>query len=138
MHCFSTVPGGLARTVNYDIEVLGPDVQWFMQYSGFGETTVLALYTKTGPNSTWRKYLKAKHVLDIQADESRILIMCKSAERKKDFKVAGFMESFSYVDVNEELNTEGENIRLLNGEFLTYCIEYCGQMSTSRPRRREQ
>ena len=27
--------------------------------------------------------------------------------------------------MNEELNNEGENIRLLNGGFLTYCIEYC-------------
>lgn len=50
--------------------------------------------------------------------------MCKSAERKKDFKVAGYVESFAYEDVNEELNIEGENIRLLNGEFLTYCIIY--------------
>jgi hypothetical protein len=50
--------------------------------------------------------------------------MCKSAERKKDFKVAGYVESFAYEDVNEELNTEGENIMLLNGEFLTYCIIY--------------
>jgi hypothetical protein len=133
VHCFSTVSGGLAKEVNYDLEVLGPDVQWFMQYSGFGETTELSLYTKTGPNSTsWRKYLKAKHVLDIQADESRVLIMCKSAERKKDFKVAGFVESFSYADVNEELNTEGENIRSLNGAFLTYCIEYCETNEHSR------
>ena len=67
----------------------------------------MPLYTKTGPNSIWRKYLKAKYVLDIQADGSRILIMCKSAEQKRDFKVAGFVESFSYADVNEELNTEG-------------------------------
>ena len=110
--------------MNYDIEVLGPELQWFMQYSGFGETTVLSLYTKTGPNSTWRKFLKAKHVLDIQADGSRVLIMCKSSERKKDFKVAGLVDTFSYADVNEELNNEGENIRSLNGEFLTYCIEY--------------
>jgi hypothetical protein len=111
--------------VNYDVEVLGPDLQWFMQYSGFGETTVLSLYTRTGPNSTWRKYMKAKHVLDIQADGSRVLIMCKSPERKKDFKVAALVETFSYADVNEELNNEGENIRLLNGDFLTYCILYC-------------
>lgn len=111
--------------MNYDVEVLGPDLQWFMQYSGFGETTVLSLYTRTGPNSTWRKYMKAKHVLDIQADGSRVLIMCKSPERKKDFKVAALVETFSYADVNEELNNEGENIRLLNGDFLTYCILYC-------------
>lgn len=51
--------------------------------------------------------------------------MCKSAEQKKDFKVAGFVEFFSYADVNGELNNEGENIRLLNGEFLTYYITYC-------------
>ena len=69
--------------------------------------------------------MKAKHVLDVQADGSRVLIMCKSSERKKDFKVAALVETFSYADVNEELNNEGENIRLLNGEFLTYCIEYC-------------
>ena len=110
--------------MNYDVEELGPDVQWFMQYSGFGETTVLSLYTRTGPTSTWRKYLRAKHVLDIQAVAGRVLIMCKSAERKKDFKLAGSADKFSYVDVNEELNTEGENIRLLNTEFLTYCIVY--------------
>lgn len=81
---------------------------------------------KTGTNFTCRKYLKAKHVLDVQADGHRVLIMCKSSERKRDFKVVGFVESkFSYADVNEELNIEGENIRLLNGEFLTYCIKYC-------------
>ena len=34
------------------------------------------------------------------------------------------MDTFSYADVNEELNNEEENIRLLNGEFLTYCVEY--------------
>ena len=124
--CFSsTVSGGLSRAVNYETENLAPDVKWFMQYSGFGETTVLSLYTKTGANSTWRKYLKAKHVLDVQAVGDRVFIMCKSSERKKDFKVAGFVESFSYADVNEELNNEGENIRSLNGAFLHYCIEYC-------------
>ena len=121
----STASGGVGRAVTYDIEDLGPELQWFMQYSGFGETTVLSLYTKIrGSNSTWRKYMKAKYVLDIQAVGSRVFIMCKSAERKKDFKVAGLAETFSYEDVNEELNTEGENIRLLNGEFLTYCIVY--------------
>jgi hypothetical protein len=111
--------------VTYDIEVLGEDVKWFMQYSGFGETTVLALFTKTLSNPTWRKNLKVKHVLDVQADGSRLLIMCKSAERKKDFKVAGSVTSFGYEEYNEELNTEGENIRLLNSDFLTYCIDYC-------------
>ena len=68
--------------------------------------------------------MKVKHILDIQADGSRVLIMCKSSERKNDFKVAGLIETFSYADVNEELNNEGENICLLNGEFLIYCIEY--------------
>ena len=38
--------------------------------------------------------MKAKHVLDVQAYGHRILIMCKSSERKKDFKVAGFVEFF--------------------------------------------
>ena len=70
-------------------------VQWF------GETTVFSLYTRTEPNSTWRKYLRAKHVLDIQADGGRVLIMCKSSERKKNFKLAGLMDIFSYMDVNE-------------------------------------
>ena len=74
--------------MNYNIEISGLDLQWFMQYSGFEETTALSLYTKIGPNSIWRKYLKAKHILDIQADGNRILIMCKSSERKKDFKVS--------------------------------------------------
>jgi hypothetical protein len=111
--------------VIYDIEVWGPDVQWFMQYSGFGETTQLSLFTRIGPDSPWKKYRRAKHVLDIQADGGRVLIMCKSSERKRDFKVAGLVETFSYADVNEELNNEGENIRSLNGEFLTYCIQYC-------------
>ena len=116
--------GGLSRAVTWDIDDLGEGVKWFLQYSGFGETTVLSLYTKTGNTTTWKKYMKAKHVLDIQAVGRRVHIMCKSAERKKDFKVAGHVESFAYEDVNEELNTEGENIRLLNGEFLTYCIIY--------------
>jgi hypothetical protein len=120
----STVSGGMSRAVNYDVEVLGPELQWFMQYSGFGETTVLSVFTRTGPDSPWKKLLKVKHVLDIQADGGRVLIMCKSAERKKDFKLAGLVDTFSYEDVNEELNNEGENIRSLNGEFLTYCIEY--------------
>ena len=40
-------------------------------------------------------------------------------------RLQGFMETFSYADVNEELSNEGENIRSLNGEFVTYCIEYC-------------
>jgi hypothetical protein len=110
--------------VTYDIEVLGEGVKWFMQYSGFGETTVLSLFTKTANNPTWKKYMRAKYVLDVQADGSRLLIMCKSAERKKDFKVAGFVDSFAYEEYNEELNIEGENIRLLNGAFLTYCIVY--------------
>ena len=34
----STVSGGLSRAVNYETENLAPDVKWFMQYSGFGET----------------------------------------------------------------------------------------------------
>ena len=110
--------------MTWDIDELGEDVKWLLQYSGFGETTVLSLYTKTGTNTTWRKYMRAKHVLDIQANGSRVMIMCKSADRKKDFKVSGYVDSFAYEDVNEELNTEGENIRLLNGEFLTYCIIY--------------
>ena len=50
----SIISGGLGRAINYEIEVLALDVKWFMQYSGFGETTTLSLYTKTGPNSTWR------------------------------------------------------------------------------------
>lgn len=103
--------GGLSRAVTWDIDDLGEGVKWFLQYSGFGETTVLSLYTKTGNTTTWKKYMKAKHVLDIQAVGRRVHIMCKSAERKKDFKVAGHVESFAYEDVNEELNTEGENIR---------------------------
>ena len=110
--------------MTYEIEELGPGVQWFMQYSGFGESTTLSLYTRNGPTSPWRKYLKAKHVLDIRADGRRVLIVCKSSERKKDFKVAGQVDYFSYVDVNEELNNEGENIRSLNGEFLHYCIDF--------------
>lgn len=68
MHCFSAVSGGVAKVVNWDIDVLGEDMQWFMQYSGFKETTVLSLYTKSGNSSTWRKYMKAKQILDIQAD----------------------------------------------------------------------
>jgi hypothetical protein len=118
------VHGGLNRPVTYDIEVLGENVKWFMQYSGFGETTVLSLYTKTLDQLTYKKYRKVKHVLDVQADGNRLLIMCKSAERKKDFKVAGNVENFGYKEYNEELNNEGENIRLLNGAFLTYCIVY--------------
>ena len=110
--------------MTYDVEVLGKDVKWFMQYSGFGETTVLSLYTKTTNNPTWKKYMRAKHFLDVQAAGSRFVIMCKSAERKKDFKVAGYVEAFAYEEYNEELNTEGENIRLLNGAMLTYCIIY--------------
>lgn len=51
-------------------------------------------------------------------------MMCKSAVRKKDFKVACYVDSFGYEEYNEELNTEGENIRLLNTTFLTYCIVY--------------
>lgn len=122
----SAVSGGLERrAVNYETEVLPPNVQWFLQYSGFGESTVLSLYTRSSPNLPWRKYMKAKHVLDIKAEGGRVLIMCKSADRKKDFKVAGFVDSFSYADVNEELNNEGENIRLLNGVLLHYCITYC-------------
>ena len=116
--------GGLTRAVNYDIEVLGEGVKWFMQYSGFGETTVLSLYTKTADNHTWKKYMRVKQVLDVQAAGERLLIMCKSAERKKDFKVSGYVDSFAYEEYNEELNTEGENVRLLNGPFLTYCIVY--------------
>ena len=95
-----------------------------MQYSGFGETTVLSLYTRVRLNSPWRKYLKAKHVLDVKAEGRRVLIMCKSSERKKDFKVAGFVDSFSYAHVDEELNNEGENVRSLNGEFFQYCIVF--------------
>lgn len=110
--------------MTYDVDVLGEDVKWFMQYSGYGETTALSLYTKTANNPTWRKYMRAKHVLDVRADGPRVLIMCKSAERKKDFKVAGFVDSFGYEEYNEELNTEGENVRMRNGAFLTYCIIY--------------
>jgi hypothetical protein len=51
-------------------------------------------------------------------------MMCKAADRTKNFKVAGNVDAFAYDEYNEELNTEGENIRLLNGEFLTYCIVY--------------
>lgn len=80
--------------MNYETEVLPPNVQWFLQYSGFGESTVLSLYTRSSPNLPWRKYMKAKHVLDIKAEGGRVLIMCKSADRKKDFKVAGFVDSF--------------------------------------------
>ena len=109
---------------NYDLEVLDEDVKWFMQYSGYGETMALSLYTKSASNPTWKKYMKAKHVLDVQADGSRLLMMCKSAERKKDFKVAGYVDSFGYEEYNEELNTEGENIRLLNGAMLIYYILY--------------
>jgi hypothetical protein len=118
------VPGGMSRPVTWDIVDLGENVMWFLQYSGFGETTVLSLYTKTGSNSTWKKYRRVKHVLDLQADGKRVLIMCKSAERKRDFKVAGNVDLFGYEDVNEELNNEGENIRSLNGHFLMYCIIY--------------
>ena len=85
---------------------------------------MLSLYTKTESNSTWKKYMRVKHVLDLQANGRKVLIMCKSAERKRDFKVAGYVDSFAYEDVNEELNTEGENIRSLNGHFLTYCVIY--------------
>jgi hypothetical protein len=49
------VSGGMSRAVTYDIEVLGEDVIWFMQYSGFAETTVLSLFTKTASNPTWKK-----------------------------------------------------------------------------------
>ena len=56
--------------VNYDIDVLAEHVKWFMQYSGWGETMVLSLYTKSVSNHTWRKFMKAKHVLDVQADGS--------------------------------------------------------------------
>ena len=121
-----TVSGGLAsRAVTYDIEVLAEDVKWFMQYSGFGESTVLSLYTKTSTNPTWKKNMRVKQVLDVQAIGTRLVIMCKSAERRKDFKVAGEVEAYAYEEYNEELNTEGENIRLLNGSLLTYCIIYC-------------
>lgn len=106
------------------MEVLGADVQWFMQYSGFGETTVLSLYTRSGPNSPWRKFLRAKYVLDIRAEGTRVIIVCKSSDRRKDFKVAGSVDTFSYADVNEELNNEGENIRSRSSDFLLYCIQY--------------
>jgi hypothetical protein len=76
--------GGLSKTVIYDINVLEEDVKWFMQYSGFGETTVLSLYTKTANNPTWRKYITTKHVLDVQVDGSQCMIMCKSAEWKNN------------------------------------------------------
>lgn len=127
--CLYAVSGGMSRTVTWDIVDLGENVKWFMQYSGFGETTVLSLYTKTEIDTTWRRYMKVKHVLDLQADGKRVLIMCKSSERKKDFKVAGYVDSFAYEDVNEELNHEGENIRSTNGDFLTYCIIY-GETNT--------
>ena len=52
------------------------------------------------------------------------MIVCKSAEWTKDFKVAGYVKSFAYEEYNEEVNIEGENIRLLNGAFFTYCIVY--------------
>ena len=110
--------------MNYDIDVLQKDVKWFMQYCGYGETTVLSLYTKSTSHPTRKKMMKVKQMLDVQADGSHLLIMCKSAERKKDFKVAGYVESFGYEEYNEELNTEGENIWLLNTEFLTLCIIY--------------
>ena len=116
--------GGLSRAVTYDVENLGADVKWFMQYSGFGETTVLSLYTKTANNPTWKKFMRVKHILDVQAAGPRLLMMCKSAERKKDFKIAGNVDMFAYEEYNEELNNEGENIRCMNGKFLTYCIIY--------------
>ena len=47
--------------------------------------------------------------------------VCRAEE---DFKVARYVDSFTYEKYNEELNTEGENIWLLNGDFLTYCIIY--------------
>lgn len=114
----------MSRAVTYDIEVLGEDVIWFMQYSGFAETTVLSLFTKTASNPTWKKNMRIKQVLDVRADGSQLVMMCKAADRTKNFKVAGNVDAFAYDEYNEELNTEGENIRLLNGEFLTYCIVY--------------
>lgn len=39
-----------------------------------------------------KKYMKTEHILDIQADERRILTIYKSAERRRDFKVAGSVE----------------------------------------------
>lgn len=93
MHCFPIISTGLARVVNWDIDVFGDDVQWFMQYNGFGETMVLLLYTKIENIPTWRKYMKSKHVLNIQAVGRRVLIMCKSTPRK-DFKVEVSVESF--------------------------------------------
>lgn len=71
---------------------------------------VFSLYTKSASNLTWKKFMKAKQVLDVQADGGRLLIMCKSAERKRDFKVAGYVEAFGYDEYNEEVNTEDENI----------------------------
>jgi hypothetical protein len=120
----ASVPGGLSRGVTYDIEVLGEGVKWFMQYSGYGESTVLSLFTKTANSTSWKKYTRVKYVIDVRADGSRLLIMCKNAERKKDFKVAGSVDLFGYEEFNEELNTEGENIRNLGGTFLPYCIVY--------------
>lgn len=62
-------------------------------------------------------------------------MMCKSAERKKDFKVARYVDSFGYEEYNEELNTKGENIKLLNGAMLIYCILYT---EINRHTKREQ
>lgn len=56
--------------MTYDIDVLGDNVKWFMQYNGFGETIVLSLYTKNADNPTWKKYMKAKNILDVQVDGS--------------------------------------------------------------------
>lgn len=69
--------------------------------------------------------MKAKHVLDIEADGRRALIMCKSVEQKRDFKIVGSVRFYSYEIINEELNNEGENIHSLNDKFLTYYIVYC-------------
>ena len=86
---------------------------------------MLSLYTKTANNPIWKKYMRAKQILDVQAAGDNLVMMCKSAERRKDFKISGNVDAFGYDEYNEELNTEGENIRLLNGEMLTYCIIYC-------------
>ena len=50
--------------------------------------------------------------------------MCKLVERRRDFKIVGYVKFFSSANVNKELNNDGENIGLLNGKFLTYYIIY--------------
>ena len=107
--------------VNYDMEVLAEDVKWFIQYSGWRETTAIHEVCK-------QSYLEEVH-------ESKAGTRCSSrwgptphyvqvCGEEKKFQGAGYVEVFGYDEYNEELNTEDENIRLLNTEFLTYCIVY--------------